>query len=46
MTCFARAMETGSFCAAGRDLGLRQTNVSRYMAAQEGHLQTQLLLRS
>jgi len=46
MTCFARAVETGSFSAAGRDLGLGQPNVSRYVAALENHLQTRLLHRS
>jgi LysR family transcriptional regulator, regulator for bpeEF and oprC len=46
MTCFARAVETGSFSAAGRDLGLGQPNVSRYVAALEDHLQTRLLQRS
>lgn len=46
MTCFARAVETGSFSAAGRDLGLGQPNVSRYVAALEEHLQTRLLHRS
>ena len=46
MTCFARAVETGSFSAAGRDLGLGQPNVSRYVAALEDHLQTRLLYRS
>lgn len=46
MTCFARAVETGSFSAAGRDLGLGQPNVSRYVAALEEHLQTRLLFRS
>jgi len=46
MTCFARAVETGSFSAAGRDLGLGQPNVSRYVAALEDHLQTRLLHRS
>ena len=46
MTCFARAVETGSFSAAGRDLGLGQPNVSRYVAALENHLQTRLLQRS
>ena len=39
-------METGSFSAAGRDLGLGQPNVSRYVAALEDHLQTRLLHRS
>jgi LysR family transcriptional regulator for bpeEF and oprC len=46
MTCFARVVETGSFSAAGRDLGLGQPNVSRYVAALEEHLQTRLLHRS
>lgn len=46
MTCFARAVETGSFSAAGRDLGLGQPNVSRHVAALEEHLQTRLLNRS
>ena len=46
MTCFARAVETGSFTAAGRDLGLGQPNVSRHVAALEQHLQTRLLNRS
>jgi len=36
----------GSFSAAGRDLGLGQPNVSRYVAALEDHLQTRLLHRS
>lgn len=46
MTCFARVVETGSFSAAGRDLGLGQPNVSRYVAALEVHLRTRLLHRS
>ena len=46
MTWFARAVETGSFSAAARDLGLGQPNVSRYVAALEEHLQTRLLLRT
>jgi DNA-binding transcriptional LysR family regulator len=46
MTCFARSVETGSFSAAGRDLGLGQPNVSRYVAALEAHLQIRLLHRS
>lgn len=46
MTCFARAVETGSFSAAGRDLGIGQPNVSRNIAALEDHLQTRLLHRS
>ncbi|WP_414440282.1 LysR family transcriptional regulator [Burkholderia sp. 22PA0106] len=46
MTCFARAVETGSFSAAARDLGLGQPNVSRHVAALEDHLQTRLLSRT
>ncbi|QXO16482.1 LysR family transcriptional regulator [Vibrio ostreae] len=46
MTCFVRTVETGSFSAAGRDLGLGQPNVSRYVAALENYLQTRLLNRS
>ncbi|QNB09785.1 LysR family transcriptional regulator [Herbaspirillum frisingense] len=46
MTCFVRAVETGSFSAAGRDLGLGQPNVSRHVAALEDYLQTRLLHRS
>ncbi|MEE4995752.1 LysR family transcriptional regulator [Pseudomonas alliivorans] len=46
MGCFVRTVETGSFSAAGRDLGLGQPNVSRYVAALEDHLQTRLLHRS
>lgn len=46
MTCFARAVETGSFSAAGRALGLGQPNVSRYVAALEDHVQARLLHRS
>jgi DNA-binding transcriptional LysR family regulator len=46
MTCFARTVETGSFSAAARDLGLGQPNVSRYVAALEEHVQTRLLQRS
>ncbi|HIE4390429.1 TPA: LysR family transcriptional regulator [Serratia liquefaciens] len=46
MTCFVRTAETGSFSAAGRDLGLGQPNVSRHVATLEEHLQTRLLHRS
>ncbi|RRZ89444.1 LysR family transcriptional regulator [Erwinia sp. 198] len=46
MTCFVRTVETGSFSAAGRDLGLGQPNVSRHVATLEAHLQTRLLHRS
>lgn len=46
MTCFARTVELGSLSAAGRNLGLSQPNVSRYVAALEEHLQVRLLHRS
>lgn len=46
MQCFARTVETGSFSAAARDLGVSQPNVSRYVAALEGHLGRRLLQRS
>lgn len=46
MTCFIRTVETGSFSAAGRDLGLGQPNISRNVARLENHLQTRLLNRS
>ncbi|WP_175891768.1 LysR family transcriptional regulator, partial [Burkholderia cepacia] len=46
MSCFARAVETGSFSAAARDLGLGQPNVSRHVAALEAHLRVRLLHRS
>jgi LysR family transcriptional regulator for bpeEF and oprC len=46
MKCFARAVETGSFSAAARELGIGQPNVSRYVAALEQHLETRLMQRS
>lgn len=46
MTSFARAVETGSFSAAARDLGIGQPNISRYIASLEEHLGTRLLHRS
>jgi len=46
MRCFIRTAETGSFSAAGRDLGLGQPNVSRHVASLEAYLQTRLLHRS
>jgi len=46
MNCFARAVETGSFSAVARELGVGQPNVSRYIAALEQHLATRLLHRS
>ncbi|HTP39424.1 MAG TPA: LysR family transcriptional regulator [Steroidobacteraceae bacterium] len=46
MTCFARAVETGSFTAVGRELGIGQPNVSRHVAALEDYLGIRLLQRS
>lgn len=46
MTCFVRAVETGSFSAVARELDIGQPNVSRYVAALEAHLATRLLHRS
>lgn len=46
MECFVRAVETGSFSAVGRELGIGQPNVSRYIAALEQSLGTRLLHRS
>nr|WP_314985388.1 LysR family transcriptional regulator [uncultured Pantoea sp.] len=46
MRCFVRTVETGSFSAAGIDLGLGQPNISRHVATLEEHLQTRLLHRS
>ncbi|MFC5549910.1 LysR family transcriptional regulator [Massilia aerilata] len=46
MECFVRAVETGSFSAVGRELGIGQPNVSRNIAALEQSLGTQLLHRS
>ena len=46
MHCFARAVETGSFTAVARELGIGQPNVSRNIAALEDHLGTRLLHRS
>jgi LysR family transcriptional regulator for bpeEF and oprC len=46
MTCFVRTVETGSFTAAGKDLGLSQPNVSRHVANLENYLKIRLLHRS
>jgi LysR family transcriptional regulator for bpeEF and oprC len=46
MRCFVRAVETGSFSAVARELGIGQPNVSRYVAALEKSLGTRLLHRS
>jgi DNA-binding transcriptional LysR family regulator len=46
MTCFVRAVETGSFSAVARELRTTQPSVSRYVATLEQHLGTRLLHRS
>jgi len=46
MRCYVRAVETGSFSAVARELGIGQPNVSRHIAALESHLATRLLHRS
>lgn len=43
---FLRVAETGSFSAAGIDLGLTQPAVSRQVSALEAHLNTRLLHRT
>jgi DNA-binding transcriptional LysR family regulator len=46
MHCFVRTVETGSFSAVARELGIGQPNVSRHIAALEKDLGTRLLHRS
>jgi len=46
MVCFVRAVETGSFSATGRELGIGQPNVSRHVASLEAHLGLRLLQRT
>lgn len=46
MQCFVRAVETGSFSAVARELGIGQPNVSRHIASLEQELGACLLLRS
>ncbi|WP_394791614.1 LysR family transcriptional regulator [Rhodoferax sp.] len=46
MNCFVRAVETGSFSAVARELGIGQPNVSRHIASLEKALGTRLLHRS
>ena len=46
MHCFVRALETGSFSAVARELGIGQPNVSRHIASLEKELNTRLLHRS
>lgn len=46
MHCFVRVVETGSFSAVARELGIGQPNVSRHIASLEQDLGTRLLHRS
>jgi LysR family transcriptional regulator for bpeEF and oprC len=46
MQCFVRAVETGSFSATARELGIGQPNVSRHIASLESHLGLRLLQRT
>ena len=46
MHCFVRSVETGSFTAVARELGIGQPNVSRHVASLEEYLGTRLLYRS
>jgi DNA-binding transcriptional LysR family regulator len=46
MTVFSRVVETGSFSAVARDLGLGQPAISKTVEALEQHLGVRLLLRS
>jgi LysR family transcriptional regulator for bpeEF and oprC len=46
MHCFVRAVETGSFSATARQLGIGQPNVSRHIGALESHLGLRLLHRT
>lgn len=46
MQCFVRAVETGSFSATARELGIGQPNVSRHIGSLEAHLAVRLLHRT
>ena len=46
MQCFVRAVETGSFSATARELGIGQPNVSRHIGSLESHLALRLLHRT
>ena len=46
MQCFVRAVETGSFSATARELGIGQPNVSRHISSLESHLAVRLLHRT
>ena len=46
MTCFVRAIETGSFATAGRVLSMSSQLVGKHVAALEERLGVQLLIRT
>ena len=46
MSILVRVVETGSFAAAGRDLGIPLATVSRQVTELEAHLGTRLLNRT
>jgi len=46
MQCFVRAVETGSFSATARELGIGQPNVGRHIDSLESHLALRLLHRT
>jgi LysR family transcriptional regulator, regulator for bpeEF and oprC len=46
MRVFVRVVETGSFSAVARELGIGQPAVSKQIAALEGHVGAQLLRRT
>lgn len=46
MECFVRSVETGSFSATARELGIGQPNVSRHIGSLETHLGLRLLHRT
>jgi DNA-binding transcriptional LysR family regulator len=43
---FVRVVESGSFSAVARELGVGQPAVSKQVASLEAHLGTQLLMRT
>ncbi|AZE83413.1 Transcriptional regulator, LysR family [Pseudomonas orientalis] len=46
MQCFVRAVETGSFSATARELGIGQPNVGRHIGSLESDLAVRLLHRT
>jgi DNA-binding transcriptional LysR family regulator len=46
MTAFVRVVETGSFSAAARQIGVGQPAVSKTIAQLEDRLQVRLIVRS